>query len=682
MMRTLPPMRDLPEFDVSPPGGDDGGARRSNRRRLRVFLLVFVLVLLPGMVWNLLRPAEYRATARMQINPGTTDVSLTPAPGVPPAPAQADPSGEFLTQVQILTSRPLLEKVSHTLATAGYPLAAPGGDPVASLQRMIGVTPVPGTEVVEVQAIGAPPELPALALNALVEAYREQMLAAYGAAESEQLAQAREEVARLEQTVAERRSRLDAFRSRYGVVSSERDENASLASAKGLSASLSKAVEQAANADARVRALREGIAGGKGSAQAKDDPTLADMEQRASKLREGLRDMERTYTPDFMAMDPQARAARARLADLEQQITAQRGASRQAALASAQEDAATAHAAAERLQAQIAAQRQDAQSFSSRFNQAKSLEDDLAQIDKAHRAALERLAKLEASERGRHPVLNLVEGASVPQAAFRPAYARDGAIVLAAAFLSGLLAMWFVELFNRSAPVGGASTTVVIPQPWLAAGGGMQLRGPIDVPPGLLPAAPSQNAGLLPVSALPPRALRQDEVTALLAAATDTVRFVCAALLLGVTADELVALRQQDFDVASGDLRIGGVAPRVVNIPPWLRAFGARGAGDAPLLANASGEAVTPAELRAQILCAAVDAGLEGAAGVTPEVLRHTCIAWLVHQGVRFSDLASLVGRIEPDALAAYAEMVPEGSRHAAGGDVAPMPALRDVPAH
>lgn len=672
MMRT--PLHDMPELDLSPPPAIEA-ARRGNRRRLRVFVLVFLLVLLPGMAWNLLRPPEYRAAVRMQITPGVTDVAPTPASDTP-APPPPDLSGAFLTQVQILTSRPLLEQVSRTLVAAGYPLAAAGGDPVANLQRMIRAVPVSGTEVVEVEAISAPPELPALALNALVDAYRARMLTAHDDADAQELAQARDEVARLEQTVAQRRAALDEFRGRYGVVSSERDENVALAGVKGLASALNTAVERAANADAQVRALREGIAGGRGSVRSRDDPTLAAMEKRASELRENLRDMERVYTPDFMAMDPQARAQRARLEELEKQIVSQRGSSQEAALAAAQEEAASAHAAVERLRAQIAAQRQDAQSFAGRFSEAKALEDDLAQLEAAHRTALDRLARLEASEAGRDPVLNLVEGASVPRDAFRPHYWRDGGLVAAVAFLTGLLAMGFVELFNRSAPARTSTTTVVMPQPWVAAGGALPLAGPAAAPV-LLPGGGS--AGLLAAPALPPRELGQEEVAALLAACDGATRFACAALLLGVDAEELIALRRRDLDIEAGVLAIGGAAARSVAVPAWLRRL-VDGEADAPLLANAAGAPLTPAELRAQVLCAAVDAGLEAAAAVTPDVLRHTCIAWLVRQGVRFSELAARVGRVDAEALAAYADMVPEAPRQGAA-DAEPMPALREPPA-
>ena len=69
-MNPLSSLRSYLELDVTPDLDGEAATRRSNRRRLRVFLLVFALVLIPGLLWNFLRPAEYMATARVQITPG------------------------------------------------------------------------------------------------------------------------------------------------------------------------------------------------------------------------------------------------------------------------------------------------------------------------------------------------------------------------------------------------------------------------------------------------------------------------------------------------------------------------------------------------------------------------------------------------------------------------------------
>ena len=672
-MTLLSSLRSYLELDVTPDLDGATATRRSNRRRLRVFLLVFLLVLVPGLVWNFMRPAEYMASARVQINPGRV---AAPASGGEAARSEA----ELLTQAQKLTSRPLLEKVAGKLAGQGLELS--GGDAAVQLQRMIRVVPIAGTEVVEVQAVGARPQQLATALNVLLEAYRDEMKATFGSESGESLDKARNEVERLTKAVQERRARLEAFRSENGVLSPERDENEAVAQVKGLATALNAANEKAAQAEARLLALRETVANGRGASAAKDDPTLAAMENRAAMTREELREMDRVYTPEYMNLDPRARALKTRLIELERQIDVQRVASQQAAVAAAEQERASARSTVERLQAQINAQKAGIQSFSSRFTQVKSQEDDLAQIEKASRDAMERYALLEASDRSRQPGLKLLESASVPRRPFRPDYLADAAIVLGLAFGLGLLAMWFVELFHRQPPAKApaATTTVIVPPQWglpqQGQGGGVL---PGAEPPVLSASAPAA-LGVLPAQAPIPRELSQSEASALLAAAGEA-RFMAALLLMGLTADEVTALRQQDLDAAAGALHIGGHARRTLAVPGAVLASAPAASADpaAPLLKDASGAALSTADIESMVACAALDAGLSAAATVTADALRHTCIAWLVRQGLRFSDLAGMVGRPSAEALAFYAELAPDGPKRGAAEVEWPMPALRET---
>lgn len=672
-MTLLSSLRSYLELDVTPDLDGATATRRSNRRRLRVFLLVFLLVLVPGLVWNFMRPAEYMASARVQINPGRV---AAPASGGEAARSEA----ELLTQAQKLTSRPLLEKVAGKLAGQGLELS--GGDAAVQLQRMIRVVPIAGTEVVEVQAVGARPQQLATALNVLLEAYRDEMKATFGSESGESLDKARSEVERLTKAVQERRARLEAFRSENGVLSPERDENEAVAQVKGLATALNAANEKAAQAEARLLALRETVANGRGGSAAKDDPTLAAMENRAAMTREELREMDRVYTPEYMNLDPRARALKTRLIELERQIDVQRVASQQAAVAAAEQERASARSTVERLQAQINAQKAGIQSFSSRFTQVKSQEDDLAQIEKASRDAMERYALLEASDRSRQPGLKLLESASVPRRPFRPDYLADAAIVLGLAFGLGLLAMWFVELFHRQPPAKApaATTTVIVPPQWglpqQGQGGGVL---PGAEPPVLSASAPAA-LGVLPAQAPIPRELSQSEASALLAAAGEA-RFMAALLLMGLTADEVTALRQQDLDAAAGALHIGGHARRTLAVPGAVLASAPAASADpaAPLLKDASGAALSTADIESMVACAALDAGLSAAATVTADALRHTCIAWLVRQGLRFSDLAGMVGRPSAEALAFYAELAPDGPKRGAAEVEWPMPALRET---
>ena len=56
---------------------------RANRRRLLVFIGVFVAVAAVGLGYTFLRPAEYRATARIEITPGGDLARVEPSPGAP-----------------------------------------------------------------------------------------------------------------------------------------------------------------------------------------------------------------------------------------------------------------------------------------------------------------------------------------------------------------------------------------------------------------------------------------------------------------------------------------------------------------------------------------------------------------------------------------------------------------------
>ncbi len=85
--------------------------RRANRRRLRVFLAVFLLVAVAGLVWDFSRSPEYRASARLQITPPVLTLADSKDGAAPPTSEQA-----FLTEVQTLSSRPLIEQVARRAA--------------------------------------------------------------------------------------------------------------------------------------------------------------------------------------------------------------------------------------------------------------------------------------------------------------------------------------------------------------------------------------------------------------------------------------------------------------------------------------------------------------------------------------------------------------------------------------
>jgi uncharacterized protein involved in exopolysaccharide biosynthesis len=640
--------------------GQDAGTLRahpSNRRRLAVFLatLAAALVISVGYVW--LRPAEYRAAARVEITPGTT--AAPSAPTAPSAGAEPESARPFLTEVQILTSRPVLEEVAARLARGGRNLSQFGSDPIAEMQTHLAAQPVAQTNVVEVVATGPDAEMLAPLVNTTIDVYRERLARTYESATSEALAQADDEVKRLETTVQAKRRDLEAFRLRHNIVSLEREENQVLAQVRNLSTNLSAANEKVAAAEGKLRALTDSAAAGNAVVRSRDDPTLANLEQRASQAREELRDMERAYTQDYLAKEPKARALRARLAELDRQIVVQREASRDAALIQAKEELAAATGAAARIQSQMASGRAEVGQFTARYNEYKTRQDDLTELEKTFREATQKRARLEASERSRMPAAKVIEAASTPREPWRPLYWRDTGIAVGGSLVLALLAMWLVELFNRTEPQ--PAVVVVRPQP-----AGMSYDGRVEAVTRQAPFASLERGEPALLASQPklPRELGRDEVTALLHASDEASRVVALLLLSGVTVEEATALRVGDVDLARGIIRVGG-AGRDVALGESLRAeLVARMTAPAadPLLGQGARSA-TRESIDAQILCAAHDAGLEDPANVNADSPRHTYVAYLVRQGIRFADLTAIVGELPADLLGAYTAFAPPGPR-------------------
>jgi len=167
---------------------------------------------------------------------------------------------------------------------------------------------------------------------------------------------------------------------------------------------------------------------------------------------------------------------------------------------------------------------------------------------------------------------------------------------------------------------------------------------------------------LLPQPPTFPRELGHDEVVALTQASGDDTRLVVLLLLSGITLDEALALRRSDIDLDLDLIHAGGESKRDVALAEPLRALlAARAAVSPELLLSRQDRPSTTGTVSAQILSAAHDAGIEEVTDVTPDCLRHTYLAFLVRQGIRFADLTQIVGHLPAAMLGAYSALSPPG---------------------
>ena len=672
--KLITPGRDSQDGDFRPAAEL---AARGNYRRLRVFLWVFIPLLIAGVAYTFSRPPEYRAQARISVKTaGTVNgvASTAQRPATVSTENGSNTSG-LQAEAGLLTSRPLIESALSVLRDQGIDLPEFGSDRVLGIQAALTAEPVAETNIINLSVVGREPAHLAPLLNALIDAYSRRMSDSYSSTASTEIETLREELADLNQRIAEKRKALEEFRQTADIVSGEREENQILARVKGLSNSLNLANDKVAQAEGRVRSIKESQSAGKAVVRSRDNPTLAALEARASLLRESLREQERTYTPQFMAMDPNVRGMRSRLADLENQIAEQKTSSGQILLAEAEDELAAARQAQQKLQAQIAEDRRSVHAFSRNFSAYKAMEQELAQIESSRSNLSERLLRTETSERSRKPSLQVIEAAATPLDIWRPDYLRDTGISFAVAIFLALGTMALVEVFNRPPP--STSAPEIMPQSWITLG-----HDPQQALPGKTPSAPLlqpvASQGLLPKADDFPRELSQDEIVALLKTLPKNDAVWATLLLCGALPDEIRRISPNDFDALSSTIRLRGTAERLLHVPSHTLAEHAAaqrnaesGEDNAIILPDSDDE------LARRLLCAAHDAGLDSPAEITVQALRHTYIAYLVGQGLRFSELDHIVGPLPADTLAKYADFAPIGTRRRIEEIDPLMPALK-----
>lgn len=147
------------------------------------------------------------------------------------APTDADNVDFFQTQVQIIRSRPVLQRVIDSLGlVAKKPELAQAADPVASFLKYVSVDPIRNTRLIEIQVDDPDPKLAAEIANAVAATYVSQNLELKLAAARDALTWLTTHVSDLKTKVNESELALQRYREQAGLVSAE--EKQSLAAKK------------------------------------------------------------------------------------------------------------------------------------------------------------------------------------------------------------------------------------------------------------------------------------------------------------------------------------------------------------------------------------------------------------------------------------------------------------------
>ncbi len=461
-------------------------------------------------------------------------------------PSLQDQPASFLTEVQALTSRPVIKDAVVRLK-GDTALPDLRGDPADWLQQLVRAAPVEHTQVVELSAEGPQKDLLWRLVNAVTDAYRARTGQRYRDQIAGNYSDLKDELGKLHDQAVVKRTSVDAFRDANNIVSLERDENGVLADIENLSHSYSSSVEDLAKAQGRLQAMKKVSGTGAKLVGGKDDPTIAALEQQAAMLRDELTDLRRRYTPAYLALDSDATALTERIAGLEKQIAAQRAASQQSALATAEEDFETAQAEVERLRGELADNQKKAQHFAAGLARFKSMQDDLDHLENIERLTADRLSKMQASERESAPKVQILERAVPSLYPVGPDYTKNAAVAVSGSFALGILAVWFARFVGGSAAEPRWAEQPLPVQSWQAP---VLSRIPAE-PPRLSPA--SRVINFLPQKP-PAREIGDQELSTLMAGASEPVVLACVGLLSGLTPGELTTLRWNEIDFENHEI--------------------------------------------------------------------------------------------------------------------------------
>ncbi len=604
------------------------------------FLAAFALLLVPATLWNFSRPPVYRATA--------TVLTTVPAERSGVGDSEAD-FQHVAIQRQLLLSRQLLTDTLTRVEVAGGN-APPTPD---DLGPMLAVDALPGTNLVELSAVGPRPLLLGELVNAWLDAYEALRRREIEARVGTELTKLTQQGDALEAKIAARRAALKRFREQHDIVTLERDSNRALQRLNTLQESLADAEDTQIQAKAKLAAVEAALAGGEPVIAEGQAAQLAELEQEASELEVRVRQLRKRYTEMFIQNDPDKRALPEQLELVRARIRAVRQQGAQAALGEARREAETATDRVFRLQRELTEQKRIASRFSADFETYQDLQADLTALDELQRQTQNERVEVETKAIDDYPQIEIIEPAHPPRDPVRPHYLRDLGLSVVGAGAAGLLVLAGLMLFDASRrPRRGAPMTGV--RIW--DDGGAERRGPqlaggaIGGRLGHLEPTPAALPGAAP------RQLMSGEVEALWELADDAERQLLGLLLCGLDLPEIGALKAASFDLDAGVV----MAPadgRRVPLPPGLQVLLT---GRTPLPVWQS--AAEADELAGRIPLLALDAGLAHATEVTPEVLRHTYLAYLVRQGARLTELHLVAGRMDAARVQRYAPLSPAGA--------------------
>ena len=618
-------------------------------RRWKVFFLVLIVASAIGLALVYSREPVYRATASvLTVEPKAVDTRS----------AEADVE-HVAIQGRLLLGEELLGRLSRQLENGGDALIA-GLD---QLRNMLAVVPVPETNLLELRAEGEDPAQLQRVVNRWAESYEVFRAGEIEAATGRTTQEIEEQQSQLTDRIATARAELLTFRQNNDIVGLERGENRTMASFKGLNASLNKAREKLVEARARKDAVDEAIVRGEIVIPSEQKEQITNLRLTVRRGRAYLDELRQKYTQAYIDRDPDLRSLPAILNSQERELAEALAIARQTVADEAEQEIKAAQAALLAIERRLEEQQSSVQTFNERYKEFQTLEENLTRLEALHADNAERLAQIQVKNYRDFPPIQIVEWARIPGDPIYPDYDRDLMIALGVALAAALFVTWLVEYLSekstqtRSMPQIGVRIYAGDQPQTLGVGSGAPQ---IDHDRAGVSLQSSQN----PTANLPvlPRELTFPDTRSVLAACDSSVNGYAALLLSGVSPYELPLLHSACFDRQAGAIEIPGASARRIaihaNAWPHLNAI-IDDMDDAHLKLSVD-------EIDQRLKTAAKKAAIDDPTGVSALALWHTYVLFLIRQGIDTATLHTRVGSIPPETLNTLLHYMPPGGQRPA----------------
>lgn len=604
--------------------------------RLAIFSITFLVTVTGSLFYSYSRPAIFRSTATLLTSAMTA---------IDQDSAKAD-SQHVAIQRQILLGQELLTET--LLQINSLPSHENSQVSITDLQNFLQVEPVSDTNLVEIRAEGTDPSFLPVLINTWIDVYlnaREQEVTQLTDNTTHLI---EDELKGLEAKVNAKRLELETFRKVNDILSTGRDENEALARLKGITESLNKASEEEVKAKANLDAIKLAIAEGQPVVPEQDQGILQNLEKRRQELKEKQAKLQRQFTQDYIDLQPSMKIIPEEIEKIELEILRKLDYGKNIVLTVAQKDYAAAQQTVKNIRVQLENHKKQASAFTTQFTKHETLKTDLEGLEKLYRATQERLVQIQANHKEKYPQVTVINRANQPDTPLRPDYRRDAIIAVAGSLFLSVFAVWLVDFLGKKQEPPAAVTLSGIHM--YQANAGLPNYQANTSNPTLEHQA--NNMLTSPTA----RELSSYELKLLLENANLKGKQLVACLLSGLTPIETASLHPEQIDLNANKIIINEPHPRSLPLHSPVKNLLAQSNGQPVWDGNSAN---TTSELNATLLCAAIDSGLPHPAEISPEAIRHSYIAYLVRQGLRLSDLETIVGYLEPPQMLSYTTYSP-----------------------